>query len=358
MEDNKKEDYIDLRELMKKVLSKKKVFFISWPITFIVSCLIIMPVPRTYTSETCMAPELGMSATGGGTLADLASSFGVDLSNMQTTDAISPLLYPDLMNDNKFVTSLFPIKVRTEDGSINCTYYEFLTKYKKKTWYMAPANWIRNLTAKLSSKKPTGVGSKFNPYALSKRDDGICNAIRNNITIKVDRKTSIISISVESQDPLVSKIVADSVRTQLQNYITDYRTSKARNDVKYFQKLTDEARDVYVKARQTYGGYADANMDVILESYKAKQEDLENDMQLKYNNYSTMLAQLQAAKAKVQERTPAFTTIQGAAVPIKATGPKRMLFVLGMLFLITLADIFYILKSNFKGLLMPQKEEE
>ena len=127
--------------------------------------------------------------------------------------------------------------------------------------------------------------------------------------------------------------------------------------VRYFQKLTDEAKDVYVKARQVYGGYADANMDVILESYKAKQEDLENDMQLKYNNYSAMLAQLQAAKAKVQERTPAFTTIQGAAVPIKATGPKRMLFVLGMLFLITFIDIFYILKSDFKSLLMPQQEE-
>ena len=357
MEENRKEDYIDLRVLMKKILSKKKVFFIYWPITFVIACLIIMPVPRTYTTETCMAPELGTATSAGGSLADLASSFGVDLSNMQTSDAISPLIYPDLMNDNKFVTSLFPIKVRTEDGSIHCTYYEYLTKYKKKTWYMVPFIWIRNFTNKLSSKKSLGSNSKFNPYALSKKDDGICESVRNNITIKVDRKTSIISISVESQDPLVSKIVADSVRTQLQNYITDYRTSKARNDVRYFQKLTDEAKDVYVKARQVYGGYADANMDVILESYKAKQEDLENDMQLKYNNYSAMLAQLQAAKAKVQERTPAFTTIQGAAVPIKATGPKRMLFVLGMLFLITFIDIFYILKSDFKSLLMPQQEE-
>ena len=42
------------------------------------------------------------------------------------------------------------------------------------------------------------------------------------------------------------------------------------------------------------------------------------------------MTQYQAAKAKVQERTPAFTVIKGAAMPIKPSGPKRMIFVLGM----------------------------
>ena len=71
-------------------------------------------------------------------------------------------------------------------------------------------------------------------------------------------------------------------------------------------------------------------MEMVLESYRAKQTDLENDMQLKYNTYTTLMAQYQMAKAKVQERTPAFTLVQGAAVPIKPAGPKRMLFVVGM----------------------------
>jgi capsule polysaccharide export protein KpsE/RkpR len=353
--ENNNEEYIDIRELVKKILAKKKVFFISLPITFIVACIIILPVPRTYTSETCMAPELGAAMSSGGSLADIASSFGVDLSNMQSTDAISPILYPDLMNDNEFVTSLFPIKVKTLDGEINSTYYEYLTKHQKSAWWSAPSKWLKKLMSSFASKEiPRGKGG-FNPYALSRKDDEVCKGIRNNITINVDRKTSVISISVESQDPLVSKTIADSTRVLLQDYITKYRTSKARNDVNYYTKLTDEARASYVKARQLYGGYADANMDIILESYKAKQEDLENDMQLKYNNYSQMLAQLQLAKAKLQERTPAFTTIQGAAVPIKPTGPKRMLFVLGMLILVTLIDCFVILKKDLKSLIMPSK---
>jgi uncharacterized protein involved in exopolysaccharide biosynthesis len=82
-----------------------------------------------------------------------------------------------------------------------------------------------------------------------------------------------------------------------------------------------------------YGGTADANTRVALRSVELRLEDMENDMQLKYNAYSALSSQLQAAKAKVQERTPAFTLLKGAAVPVKPTGPKRMLFVLGMVIL-------------------------
>ena len=91
-------------------------------------------------------------------------------------------------------------------------------------------------------------------------------------------------------------------------------------------------------------------MYVVLESFRSKRDDLENEMQLKYNVYSTMSTQYQDAKARVQERTPAFTILKGASVPIKPTGPKRMLFVLAMtmlaFFVLTLWSVReYLLKD-------------
>jgi uncharacterized protein involved in exopolysaccharide biosynthesis len=64
-------------------------------------------------------------------------------------------------------------------------------------------------------------------------------------------------------------------------------------------------------------------------------------MQLKYNNYTAMTTQFQAAQARVQERTPAFTMIKGATVPYRPTGPKRMLFVAGMLIFATILISLY-----------------
>ena len=110
-----------------------------------------------------------------------------------------------------------------------------------------------------------------------------------------------------------------------------------------------QAKASYERSRRLYGSYADANSEVVLESYRAKQNDLENDMQLKYNNYTAMVTQYQAAKAKVQERTPAFTMIKGASVPIKPTGPKRMVFVIGMMMLACMGCALYILRTDIKS---------
>ena len=68
--------------------------------------------------------------------------------------------------------------------------------------------------------------------------------------------------------------------------------------------------------------------------YKSKEADLENEMQLKYNIYTAMNTQMQAAAAKLQEATPAFTIIQSASVPIKPAGPKRTFIALAMTMLV------------------------
>lgn len=181
--------------------------------------------------------------------------------------------------------------------------------------------------------KSDGNSGDSDLLILSKEQSDVVSMIQDKITCSVDKKTDVITITVKDQDRLISATMADSVRVRLQDFITDYRTRKARVDLEYYTKLTDEAKRDYEKARRQYASYADANTDLMLTSFKAKEQDLENDMQLKYNTYTTLTTQLQMAKAKVQERTPAFTVIQGASVPQKPAGPKRMLFVLAMMFL-------------------------
>ena len=344
MEETKKQaEVIDLRVVMKKIWEKKKLFFWTLPIAFVLSCIYILSIPRYYTSDVKLAPELG-SSMGGGTLGDIASSLGFDISSAQTNDAISPLLYPDLMEDNKFVTNLFDIKVKNQDGDINTTYYDYLKNYQKQPWWGYPIGWLKNLFPEEEEAK--GSTGDQDPYKIPKDINNIVEMIRGDIKLSIDKKTGVISISVTSQDPLICKTMADSLTTRLQDFITDYRTNKARVDVEYYKKLTAEAKQEYERARQRYGSYADANMDIVLESYRAKRDDLENDMQLKFNTYSTMNTQLQAAMAKVQERTPAFTVVKGAAVPVKPAGPKRMIFVAGMLILTFIGTAFYLVRKD------------
>ena len=339
MEENSTKNYgIDYQRVIQEILKRKRLFLKTLPIAFVLSCVYIFSIPRYYNTVTTLAPETD-NPMAGGAIGSIASTFGLDLNNMQTSDAITPLLYPDLMEDNGFVTKMFTIRVETKDGDIKTTYYDYMKRHQKYAWWISITGSIKNLF----SKKAEPAKGTFDPYYLSKPDDDIVKNISECVKFKTDKKTGVITITVQDQDPLVCKTIADSVKYRLQAFITDYRTSKARTDFEYYKQLAEQAKKDYEKSRQKYAGYADANTRISLKSVELKAEDMENDMQLKFNTYSTINAQLQAAKAKVQERTPAFTTIKGAAVPIKPAGPKRMIFVFVMLVLTFLGTCAYIL---------------
>jgi LPS O-antigen subunit length determinant protein (WzzB/FepE family) len=85
------------------------------------------------------------------------------------------------------------------------------------------------------------------------------------------------------------------------------------------------------------------HQNVILQAVISERDQLENDMALKLTKYQTISGQLENAKAKVQEQTPAFTVIKSPTVPVKPAGPKRMIFVAFMLILATLgATVWYL----------------
>lgn len=345
MEEKKQQlEKIDLSLIAKNIWVSKHYFYKTLPITFIVAVIFIFSIPRYYETQVKLAPEMEGNLNSG-TLSSIASSFGFNMNNLQTTDAITPLLYPDLMDDNGFVTSMFNIRVQDLKGEINTTYYDYLHNHQKKAWFTYPIDWVKNLFKKDITENSNKA---FDPYHLSIEDQGIADMISGNVKISTDKKTGIITIKSQAQDALICKTLADSIKSRLQAFITKYRTNKARIDYEYYKKLAINAKKDYEKARQLYGSYSDANSDLILTSYRAKIDDLENDMQLKYNTYSTIIKQLEAAKAKVQEQTPAFTVIKGAEVPIKPSGPKRVILTLICLFVSFAITCVYILAKKPK----------
>lgn len=337
---------VDYKKVFAEIWRKKLLYVIVLPITVILASLYIICIPRTYSTEAEIVPESEGPSKSSETLGSLASTFGLNLSSLQSADAITPMLYPDLMDDNGFVSSLFKIKVKTSDNKISTDYFTYLHKYQKSAWWDKAMSWVASL---FPSKNEGGGGAtKFDPYHLSKDENDVAEAIRANIGISVDKKTGAITITTSAQDPVVCKTLADSTRARLEKFITAYRTKKSKEDYQYYKKLAAEAKAEYEQKRRSYGNYSDANLDVILESVKSKQEDLENEMQLKYNAYSTLSNQMEMARAKVQENTPVFTVIKGAAVPIRPTSPKRVVFVVVWFFIAFFGTTAYILRDIVK----------
>lgn len=315
------------------ILRKDKRKFAMWVCGFgLFGVIVAFSIPKEYSTTVTLAPEISGNSMLS-SVSSLASMVGLTTDANPTGDAIYPEIYPDLMSSTDFLVSLFDIKVTSKDGSISTTYYKYLKSDQKHTWWSYPFIALGKYINSLKSQEPTSKKKGVDPFWLTREQQGIAKLISKNVTCSVDKMTSVIAINVVDQDPYISAAMADSVKNVLQKFITDYKTTKARNDLKFMEKLCEEAKTKYVKTRQRYGALSDANTDVVLASVRLKQEDMENDMQLQYNIYTQLEQQLQMARAKVQERTPAFTVIQAASVPIKHCNKPKVLYLIAFMFL-------------------------
>lgn len=344
---NIEENSIDFGGIWNALKKHKRLYLIFLPVSFIVGCIYALSLHNYYSCTVKLAPELSSRARTS-VLGGLASQLGVNMvSNTPGADALYPTLYPDLMNSVDFKVSLFPILIHKRDSTRMMTYYDYLKNEQKSTWWSEAISGTLKWIFGLFRDDVPVQEDKINPFQLTKVQSSIVKMLDQKVVCDVDKKTMVITINVVDQDPLIAATMADSVQQRLQSFITNYRTSKARVDLEYNQKLFKEAKARYEKSRREFASFADANQEVILERVRSRQADLENEMQLQYNIYTQVAAQLQAAEAKVQEDTPAFTTLQSATVPVRKTGPKRAKGVLSFVFVVFLGISLWILyKEN------------
>lgn len=336
---------IPAKNIFNKLWAKKFLFLKVWVITFILSVAYIVPQPRTYSASVLLAPEMASGDEMGG-LSAIASSFGFNLGGGNSVDAIYPTLYPDLLSSNDFIVSLFDVQIKTIDGEIQTDLYTYMLKHQKKTFYKKPIYWIKSKFKNFVDPKRTnaeGGKQKTNPSFLTEQEFNITEALKSNIFCNVDPLTNVIAIKVNAQDPLVAACLADSVCSRLQRFIIDYRTSKARIDVEHYETLVKDAQESYEKAQKEFSDFCDSHKNMTSQAVLSERDKFEIESSMALSKYQAMSAQAENAKHKLQEKTPAFTTLQNASVPLRPSAPKRVFFCLGMLILsttITLASIF------------------
>ena len=331
---------INYSKIYHDLLKYKRLYYIVLSATFIFAAFITLSIPNYYTCTVKLSPELSTKSASTGGLASLASSFGVNLGSAfgNSSEAIFPTLYPDLMTSVDFKTDLLKVKVRPEDADQEYTYYDYVKNIQVSPWWTKTLKLFFGLFKSDEPKTET-----INPRKLTKEQNTFAKAIEQNIVCAVDKKTMVITISAKDTDPVVCTTIADSTMALLQRYITDYRTSKARVDLEYNKKMLADAKEDYEKASLAYAQYADANLHSFQEKIRQKLTELETEAQLKRSVYQQVMAQYQQAEMKLQEDTPAFAVIQASTIPVQKTGPKRSNLCLIWLFLAFICTSIYVL---------------
>ena len=333
---NDEEIEIDLMDLLRKVIGIRKKIYKAAGIGLVIGIIVAISIPKQYTVEVTLSPEMGNNKGGG--LSGLAASFlGSGVTMGDGTDALNASLSADIVSSTPFLLELSAMEIPVTKNKV-MSLNTYLDEETSPWWSYVigfPGMVIGGVKSLFTEEDEDIYFDKTSRgiIELSKKETEKIETLKEKITASVDKKTSMTSVTATFQDSKVAAVVADSVVKKLQEYIIDYRTSKSKEDCLYLEKLFKERQQEYYAAQKKYADYLDSHDNLILQSVRAEQERLQNDMSLAYQVYSQVASQLQVARAKVQEEKPVFAVVEPAVVPLEPSGTSRKVYVLAFIFL-------------------------
>ncbi|MDR1880774.1 MAG: chain-length determining protein [Tannerellaceae bacterium] len=335
----------DMIELAQTCWKERKFIALVCGIAVVVGLAVIFSLPAEYRTVIKLAPEETGASRGMSHLGGLAAMTGVNLNTTGTTDAISPVLYPDVVRSIPFNLKLFPLQLSVGEAPAQMTLYDYMLHHQKKAWWSriirAPLNlagWIKGLF----SEKGEADGAEANPFRLTKNQERVIRELKERVVVSADKKTMAVSVSVSMQDPEASAVVARVVVENLQEYVTDYRTQKAKQDCAFTREAYEEAKAVYYKAQKASAAFEDANKHIISAGFRTELERLRNEMLLAFNVYNSLAQKLEQDKLRVRESTPVYTVIEPPTIPLEPYSPSKVMILSGMLILAFFGSIGYI----------------
>jgi hypothetical protein len=247
-------------------------------------------------------------------------------------DAISVDMFPDVVHSTPFIVELFdlPVTFERKDSVLTVPLVEYMKEYQKAPWWsyviQAPfkaLGWCIDLVTPDKEEEENAGDGTLNPNNLPKKERKVVKYFAENIMVNVDKKTGKTQMELTMQDPLVVATVMEAVTENLKEYMSDYRTSKARQDVENLQVIAELRKADYYKAQQAYADYIDSNKSVIRQSAQAERERLQQEMNLAYQVYSQVATQLEGARIQAEQAKPVFAIINPVTVPIRKTAPSK-----------------------------------
>lgn len=327
-----------------------KIIVISWIIGIILGVIVILSIPKEYTTQIVLAPETS-ATTSYGLFSNLLSiNENSNLKNLEgyhsSKDAIYPKIYPLFFESDSFQKQFLKIEVSFEGKKIMLKNY-LLNNLSYPWWYKLKINPTLFNTNKKNMVPSDTTSSIF----ISEEEMSLINILRNRIALNIDKRTNVITVRATFQNPLVAAEVADAACNILKNAIIDYRTNKSEQYYLYIKGIQEKVQSEYYIILNEYNNYLDSHHGNLKSEYRAEKTKLRMELNIKERQLRLVEAQLQDAHARVMEERPVFAVIEPAIIPHSPSYPKTMICILGFLIASTIVSLLYIFKNKSSSII-------
>ncbi|MFM9911826.1 MAG: hypothetical protein ACKVOW_21080 [Chitinophagaceae bacterium] len=134
--------------------------------------------------------------------------------------------------------------------------------------------------------------------------------------------TSIVSVSCTTENELFSKYFLEALINEVIRFYIDSKTARARQNLTIIEKRTDSVKNAYVGAAYGRAQFADADINLVRESFSVPGEKKQTDVQILRAAYIDLSRNLESAKTSLMNETPQIQIIDTPILPLDRIRPS------------------------------------
>jgi hypothetical protein len=300
-----------------------------------------------YKAQLSFALEDEKSSGGLSSALGLASQFGIDLGGSGGGAFAGDNLI-ELIKSRSIVEKTL-LRTVDIDGKKQ-TLAEMYIGYKN----MRKA-WVNNPQTKNVKFEPNANRANFTLQQDSVLGEIHQSIVNNNLVVdKIDKKLSIITVTVKSENQLFSKLFTELLVNEVSRFYIDTKTKKSTQNVNILQYQTDSVRRELNSAISGVALSIDAtpNANTLKQILRVPSQKRQVDVQANQAILNELVKNLELSKMSLRKETPLIQIIDRPILPLeKEKLGKTKGFLMGAIIAGILTIIFLIVKKIINTIL-------
>jgi len=349
------EKNVTLLDLTVSILTEKRLILIVTVVFMFLGLFVALGSTEEFSSNVKLMPE-NQQISQLGSLGGLSRQFGV-IPRQELAEGIPPTIYPEIARSLDLMILLMEYEVTLPKTYSKVSLFEYFMEYQEESAVdfvskysiglpFTILSWLRTWIT--DDEEEVLVNLSDNPKAeriilLSKDEWDVIKILQDRIFVSMDLDNGIVTVSVRMQDAVMAADVADQVVQYLTEYIMNYRTEKARRDLKFIEDRYQEMKARFEEAQVKLAEFTDRQRSTTRATDDIQLERLQSEFNLTFGLYTNVAERLEQARIKLQEDTPIVMILEAASVPDKRSKPNRPLILIVFTLLGGLLSVGYIM---------------
>lgn len=282
----------------------------------VVACWTLL-LPNQFKSEARVLPADAQSSASGALGA--AAAVGITLPGQESPDAA----FVDILNSRSIRVALLT------------TRYRFHLR-----------NWLFGLE---QLKEQT-----LYEYLRAKNMDRAVRTLKEHVTITRDLKTKLLTITVETESPELSQLVAEQMVTLLNDFVVGKAQTRGGAKAAFAEQRLEQARAEMAQAEEALRAFLESNRNFLQSTdpgVRLRGQRLDNELKLRTQVVTTLAITREQALLEEKNDMPILNVLDRGNLPIDKSGPARSVMVLMTLVAVTGACVIYRERERVRRLL-------